>query len=386
MTSRHPSTEADIRVLSDLRAGSRRIGVRAIRALTRACDRAKLLDHALHARDSLLDAAASVARDDAGTPSLREKAAEFVLHLRGRKTATRSVSDVVDQIAEAAAATRYRSGRVMDYLASWLFIAGEEFISGLSDRPIAVDLETAHLQAWSRFRFNLLEILEAGGERLRAGRRFRVSEVYLARLRLIRARNLERDRAAAWQEGDPGTRGDGPDYISSMVADLFALCLTERQQALIVAKIPAGGLPARSGFDEHDHRRLWAPLRAVRTDQAYERWPRLIEELGLSDREALREYADGMIAHLTRVWEWFFPDRKPFGILRATLHELESSRTRGAEESPGEDGGSGADEKVDSLFRRYGETLSFIARLASEDAASAGYAADDEEAPATGVF
>lgn len=381
MISRHLSTEADIRNLSELRSGSRRIGERTLRAVTRTCDGDTLLRHAKASLDQLTQEVSAIARDDDGATRPREKAAEFVVHLRTHSRHPRSVADIVDQVAEAAASARYRSGRVMDFLSSWLFVAGEQFIASLSDPRCALELEVTHLDTWCRFRSLILEVLEAGAERLLEGRRFRLAETYLARLRLVRARNGQRARgdAGASAPAFDAVGGEvGPDYVSAMVVDLFALSLSDRQQALVVAQIPGPQARRAVGFAEHDHRRLWAPLRATRTDQAFEKWPRLREELGLSQRQAVLEFSTGLMTHLRRTWEWFFPDRNPFGILRAALHVLESAAHEEVEEIREE-------EFIASLFRRYSETLSFIVRLATEDAASATLP-DDEEAEATGAL
>lgn len=387
MTSRHPSTEADIRTLSELRSGSRLIGVRTLRAVARSASDESLLSHCQWALNELLDEIGAIARDDAGAPERREKAAEFIVLVRSQISDAKSVSDIVDLTAEAAATIRYRSGRIIDFLASWLFVAGEQFIASLEDPRTALDLEVTHLDTWSRFRSLMLEVIEAGAERLAAGRRFRFAETYLARLRLVRARNDQRARRAesALASTDSpaesaGTIGgdDGPDYVSAMVVDMFMLSLSDQQQTLVVSQIP--GPQARrseTGFADHDYRRLWAPLRATRTDQAFEKWPRLREELGISQRQATLEYTSGLATHLRRTWEWFFPDRNPFGILRSTISSLGAAADRDVEEIQEE-------SFIASLFRQYSETLSFIVRLATEDAASA--ILHDEEAPATGAI
>lgn len=383
MTSRHPSTEADIRTLSELRSGSRLIGVRTLRAVARSSTHESLLGHCQWSLNELLNEIGAIARDDGGTPDRREKAAEFIVLVRTQASNARSVSDIVDLTAEAAASIRYRSGRIIDFLASWVFVAGEQFIATLEDPRTALDLEVTHLDTWSRFRSLMLEVIEAGAERLHEGRRFRFAETYLARLRVVRARNEQRSRRLeasliANRSDDLIGGGSGPDYVSAMVVDMFMLGLTDQQQALVVSQIP--GPQARRGapgFADHDYRRLWAPLRATRTDQAFQKWPRLREGLGISQRQATLDYTSGLATHLRRTWEWFFPDRNPFGILRSTLGSLGAAADQDVEETREE-------EFIASLFRQYSETLSFIVRLATEDAASA--ILHDDEAQATGAL
>lgn len=385
MISRHPYKEADISSLSDLRSGSRLVGVRLMREIVRCCDPAQLVAMAAHSVDRLVDEVSAVARDDAGPSGRREKAAEFIIHLRPRHAPTKSLIAQIDRVAEAAAQARYRSGRIVDFLSVWLFITGEQFIASLADHAVMLELEIDHPQIWNRHRLNILETLEAGSQRLAEGRRFRLAEEYLARIRLVRARNEERYRSDVDLLSPPagfnavGAEA-GPDYVAAMIVDIFALSLSEKQQTLIVAQIPgagAHGSRVRNGFAAHDHRRLWAPIRAVRTNQAFEKWSKLRQELGISRRQAIQEFSSGLTIHLRRTWEWFFPHRNPFGILRATLLHLEVAPRQEIEEDR-------EDEFIDQLFRRYSETLSFIARLATEDLESP--VVDGDEATAGGVL
>lgn len=377
MISQHPYRAADTDSLSDLRSGSRLIGVRLIRDIVRTSDPVLLVKQARHAMEHLLDEISAVARDDSGPEGLREKAAEFIVFVRARQSQPRSVQQIVNRVAEAAARARYRSSRIVDFLSIWLFAVGEQFIAAESDPKTVIELELAHLDIWSQVRANILEVLEAGTERMKAGRRFRLAEVHLARFRLVRARNEERARgltdARSPRDRFPIAREvEEADYVGAMIVDLFALSLGDIQQRLIVSQIPnKTGLTGRAGFGPDDHRRLWGPIRAVRTDQAYERWTRLRKELALHERQAVTELVRGMIHHLERTWTWFFPDRSPFGLLRATLRELESAI--------GEETSSTAEEEtIDRLFQLYGETLSYIKRLATEDTESDGMSFENQ--------
>ncbi|MBI4881485.1 MAG: hypothetical protein HY812_17755 [Planctomycetes bacterium] len=356
--------------MSDLRSGSRLIGVKLLRGIVRSSAPAALLAQARRAIQDLIDDVAAVARDDSGPEGHREKAAEFIVHLRARKSGPKSLAEIVNRVAEAAARARYRSGRVVDFLSTWLFVIGEQFIAGVSERSALVELELIHPSVWGAARAGILESLEAGAERLRAGRCFRLAEIYLARFRLMRARRDERERGrCASLEARAGCEDSAaperPDYVASLVADLFALSLTDVQQRLIVARIPGPGTSAdQAGFSAEEHRRLWAPLRAVRTDQAYEHWEKLRREPALQERQAAQEFFAGLATHLRRTWGWFFPDRTPFGVLRAALNELDAAIREDATPEPEE-------EAVERLFQRYRETLLFIVRLATEDSESA---------------
>ncbi len=366
MISRHPYKAADTDSLSDLRSGGRLIGVKLLRDIVRSSAPAALLAQARRAVAELIDDVAAVARDDSGPQGYREKAAEFIVQLRARRSAPKSLAEIVNRVAEAAARARYRSGRVVDFLSTWLFLIGEQFIAGVAERATVIELELVHPSLWSAARAGILESLEAGAERLRAGRCFRLAEVYLARFRLMRARRDERERGrgaalAARADAEETASADRPDYVAALVADLFALSLTDVQQRLIVARIPGPGTSAdQPGFGAEEHRRLWAPLRAVRTDQAYEHWEKLRREPALQERQAAQEFFAGLATHLRRTWSWFFPDRTPFGMLRATLNELDAAIREEPTAEPEE-------EAVERLFLRYRETLLFIVRLATED-------------------
>ena len=249
-----------------------------LRELVRTSDRGVLLAQARRQLDRLADDISSIARDDHDSGGAREKAAEFVVYLRARQGNNRTLTELIDRVAEATAKARYRSGRIVDYLLTWLFIEGEQFITSLSDTSMRLDLEVAHPTIWNRFRFNILEVLEAGAQRMAEGRRFRLCEQYQARFRLVRARNDERFRGDELDEPSPAdAKGEAPDFVAAMVVDLFALSLTEIQQNLIVAQIPSAS-GGRVGLDASDMRRLWAPLRAARIEQGYENWARLRHE------------------------------------------------------------------------------------------------------------
>lgn len=345
------------------------------RDLVRSTDGAHLLAQARRSFDELADEVGSVARDDAGPAGAREKAAEFIVHLRARPPHVKGIATLIDRAAEAAARARYRSSRVLDFVSFWLFVIGEQFIGNVSDAATLVDLELAHPELWNRTRANLLETLEGGAERMKTGRRFRLAETYLARLRLMRARGDERMRGSVsptLSAMEQAVEPDSTDYVAAMAVDLFALSLSALQQRLVIAQIPsAHGVRGRSGLSEEYHR-LWARLRAVRTDQAFERWERLCEELGLDERKAHAELCMGMQNHLRKTWDWFFPGRLPFGILAAVLRRLESVHH--------EDGEGKADEETaEKLFRRYSETLSFIVRLATEDTQSTTLDFEDDD-------
>jgi hypothetical protein len=354
--------------------------VTLLRELTRSGERAELVEQSRHALAELCDAVAAVARDDSGPAGPREKAAEFLIHLRARGRQAKDLAQVIDRVAEAAAGTRYRSVAVLDFLAVWLFIACEEFIAKVPDARARLDHEVEHPAIWKRFRAQLLEMLEAMAERLRGGRRVRLAEAYLARFRLLRARNEERARAAdSVSDGavDPSGRA-APDYVIAMVVDLFALSLGELQQALVVAQIPPPQACATAGITPQEHHRLWQPLRAVRTVQGFERWTRLCQELGLTPRAAVAQLSSGLATHLQRVWEWFFPGRSPYGLVRSTLAQLEGAALDEGAAEPAED-------LVARLFRRYAETLSFVVKLATEDSESAALTLDRED-PTEGVI
>lgn len=364
MISRRQSWEADTDTLSDLRSGSRLIGVRLLRDVVRAGDPMQLLGQGKSALAELIEEISATARDDSAAGTSREKAAEFLIQLRSRQNGIHSLSALVDKVACAAAIARYRSGRVLDFLAVWLFIAGEQFIAQVDEPKTVVDLEAAHPEIWQRFRSNILETLEAGHERLKDGRRFRLAETYLARFRLVRAKNERRFRDlagfvaaanGAWE------KHDGPDYVASMVLDLFVLSLSEKQQTLIVSRLQAAApARARSSVEKADYQRLFAPLRAVRPDQGFERFEKVIASLQLPRQRAVADFVGGLLAHLKRTWDWFFPDRRPFGVLRRSLQQLEAS----AREHPSAEA---LEEFVDRAFGRYAESLAYVVRLATED-------------------
>lgn len=373
MISQYRFKVPDTESLSDLRTGGRQLGVRLVRDLVRGSDDSALLERARDGVRELLDEVASIARDDATLEEQRGKAAEFIVHLRGRERSARALSDVVNGVAEAAARARYRSGRIVDFVSFWLFVLGESFIRGVGDDAARLELESEHPQAWNRFRGELLELLEAGSERLNGGRRFRLAEGYLARFRLVRARFDEQLRIDARTAPSAASAADvrTPDYVATMVVDLFALSLSDLQQRLVIAQIPnATSAKDRKGFSADEQRRLWTPLRAVRPDQAFTRWPRLVKEAGVTERLAVQEFCRGLAAHLQRGWNWFFPDRRPFGTLRTALlafeHAVQEGRT--------------GESVVRDLFDLYASTLSFIARLATEDAESSAFQFDGEEA------
>ena len=334
-----------------------------MRDVVRASDRAALLTRAQRALDEMIDAVSAVARDDADNGSRREKAAEFMIHLRSKSTPAKSIREIVNRVAEAAAKARYRSGRIVDFLSTWLFVVGEQFIDDVKDPFTAIELELAHPAVWGQVRTNILETLEAGAERMKTGRRFRLAEHHLARFRLVRARNDEKSRATT-APCDAAESADAPDYVASMIVDMFALSLSDLQQRLLVSQIP-NAADDRAAFDgrRDEYNRLWIPLRAVRTDQAFSRWKKLRTELDLAERQALLEMIGGMTTHLRRSWSWFFPDRLPFGPVRATLDELEEARRDELSTEREE-------ETIERLFGRYREALSFLARLATEDCES----------------
>ncbi len=372
MINPRPSKEADIKTLSALRYGSPPIGVMLLRELVRNSDRGQLLDQAHHSLSELADQLSAVARDDSGIQTRREKAAEFLVHLRARGAKAQTLAQLIDRVAEAAAEAQYRSGAVLDFLATWLFIAGEEFIATVTDPRVTIELEYEHPTLWTRFRANLLEFLEASAQRLRAGRRVRIAEGYLARFRLMRMRGEERSRADQ-ALADESTNGRStPDYVVSMVVDLFVLSLSELQQTLVVSQIPPPQATQSYGICLHDHHRLWQPLRAVRTQQGFERWSRLCQELSFSPREALAQFSSALATHLQRTWGWFFPGHSPYGLVRAALLQIESANV---EDASIED----ADEIASRLFRRYAETLSFVVKLATEDNESSVLSLDRED-------
>ena len=350
-----------------------------MREIVRSCDANKLTELAKDNLERLVDEISSVARDDAGSSGRREKAAEFLIHVRSHQSACRNIGALIDQVAESAASARYRSGRIIDFVSTWLFIAGEQYVATIDDHSAMLEMEIDHPHFWNRFRLNILETLEAGSQRLAEGRRFRLAEEYLARMRHMRTKTEERLRSDQ-DLVSPESRYDavgaeaGPDYVATMIVDIFALSLTERQQTLVVAQIPDqdAGVSGR-GFAAHDDRRLWGPIRAVRSDQGREQWTKLRQELGVSRRQAIQELASGLTVHLKRTWEWFFPHRHPFGMLRATLVDLENSSRQEVKEEQ-------EDAFVGELFKSYSETLSFIARLATDDLESTVQLAGDETA------
>lgn len=374
MINLRPSKAADIKTLSALRYGSPPIGVMLLRELVRNAERGQLLEQARHGLQALSDQVSAIARDDSTDSGRREKAADFLIHLRARAGGAKSLAQVIDRVAEAAAEARCRSGSILDYLSTWLFIAGEEFIASVSDARCAIDLEFAHPTVWTRFRGSLLEHLEAGAQRLQSGRRFRLAESYLAKFRLMRARGGERDRfeASPPDSTDQAFAKSTPDYVITMVVDLFVLGLSDVQQTLIVSQIPPPQATQNYGICLHDHHRLWQPLRGVRTQQGFERWSKLCQELTLSPRASITQFASGLGAHLQSTWNWFFPGRSPYGLVRAALLQIENAATD--EVSADE-----ADDLAARLFRRYAETLSFVVKLATEDSESSVIDLDRED-------
>jgi hypothetical protein len=375
MTSLRLSKAADINTLSQLRVGSAQVGSPLLRELVRSADRHELLEQIRVAVARLADNVANVARDDSGDAAPREKAAEFLIHLRSRGNHAKDLAQVIDRVAEAAAAARYRSGAVLDFLAVWLFLAGEEFIAQVDDSRTRLELEVAHSTIWNRFRSQLLEILEATAERLRGGRRARVAETYLARFRLVRARNEERirsDDALPTVRHRPGRSPAEPDYVVAMVVDLFALALDELGQDLVVSLIPPPQAAGAAGITAQEHHRLWQPLRAVRIQQGYEHFARLCQAQGLAPRAALTKLASALETHLKKTFEWFFPGRNPYGLVRGTLAFIEAA-------GRDEQANGTAEETAAALFRRYAETMSFMVKLATEDSESATHALERED-------
>lgn len=362
MINLRPSKAAGIKTLSALRYGSPPTGVMLLRELVRNSERGQLLEQVRHSLDALVDSISAVVRDDSTDDGRREKAAEFLIHLRARSGFAKSLAQCIDRVAEAAAEARYRSGSILDFLSTWLFVAGEEFIASTTDPSCAIELECAHPAIWTRFRGSLLEHLEAGSQRLQNGRRFRLAESYLAKFRLIRARGGERERidASLLANDDREAGRSTPDYVIAMVVDLFVLGLDELQQTLVVSQIPPPQATHSYGICLQDHHRLWQPLRAVRTQQGFERWGKLCQEHGLAARAALTQFTSALSAHLRLAWNWFFPGRSPYGLVRAALLQIENS---GGEDLAADD----ADELTSRLFRRYAETLSFVVKLATED-------------------
>ncbi len=133
MISQYRFKVPDTESLSDLRTGGRQLGVRLVRDLVRGSADPALLDRARDGVRELLDEVAAIARDDATLEEQRGKAAEFIVHLRGRERTARALGDVVNGVAEAAARARYRSGRIVDFVSFWLFVLGESFIRGVGD-------------------------------------------------------------------------------------------------------------------------------------------------------------------------------------------------------------------------------------------------------------
>ena len=365
MTSPYPFRAADISNLSELRSGGGLVGIRLLRDIVRSSPPSVLQRQAKQAVDRLVDEVSGVARNDRGPEGPREKAAEFIILLRAGLARARTISALVNCVAESAARARYRSGRVVDFLSTWLFICGEQFIAGLDDRSALLELEAAHPRLWNQARARILETLEVGSGRLSAGRRFRMAETYLTRFRLVRARNDERERtlsggAGAWSaQRSPGE----PDLVAAIVIDLFALSLSDLQQRLIVSQIPGPGSEFAPGQDDREYVRLWAPLRAVRTDQAFEHWPKVLAELPLHEHRAEQEFLNGLATHLRRTWNWFLPERAPFGQLRTALRKIEAAGMEIATAETDE-------QRVERVFRTYANTLSFIVRLATEDSES----------------
>ena len=375
MTSQYPFRAADIDNLSELRSGGGLVGDRLLRDIVRSSQHAALEKQAQHAVERLIDEVSGVARNDRGPAGPREKAAEFIILLRAGLGRVHTITGLLNSVAEAAARARYRSGRIIDFLSTWLFICGEQFIFGLKDRAASLELEAAHAEIWNQARAKLLETLEAGSERLRAGRRFRIAEAYLARFRLVRARNDERERACSGSSCDWIATGSAqePDFVASIVVDLFVLSLSDLQQRLIASQIPCkSGSTTRAAFEDQDHARLWAPIRAVRTDQAFEHWPKVLKALPLQEHRAEQEFLNGLATHLRRTWNWFFPDRTPFGQLRSTLRQIDAA---GLEIATAENDQT----RIERIFDAYAGTLSFIARLATEDSRSKALLLEDED-------
>ncbi len=387
MISPYPFRAADTDSLSGLRTGCRSIGARMMRQIVRAGGPKLVLERAKDARDELIDDVAAVARDDASPTSPREKAAEFIVQLRARQSAPRSVVELVDRVGEAAARARYRGAPIVDFLSTWLYVTGEQFIAGIEHPLTAVELESVHEEVWSRFRASLLEVLEAGCERIAQGRRFRIAEIYLARFRVVRARNEEQRRGVHLAIGENGALlddvtaiGDDHDFVAAVAVDLFALSLTDTGQRLLLAQLPGPSLArGRPGFDGDLQRRLWTPLRAIKNDQAFERWPKLVKGLGLTDRQAFHELLHAIATHLQHTWEWFFPEQRPFGTVRAELKRLETAMRAELPETI-------AQEAVDRHIQAWTETLAFMVRLASEDAEHAMSTLKHDEDDAPGVF
>ncbi len=387
MISPYPFRAADTDSLSSLRTGGRCIGARLMRQIARAGGPKLMLERAKDALHELIEDVAAVARDDASPATPREKAAEFIVNLGARQVAPRSVVEVVDRVGEAAARARYRGAPIVDFLSTWLYVAGEQFIGSVEHALTAAELESVHDEVWSRFRASLLEVLEAGAERLTQGRRFRVAEIYLARFRAVRARNEEQRRAPGLAIGetnaltdDVAAIGDEHDFVAAVAVDLFALSLGDVEQRLIVGQIPGPSLArGKPGFDGDLQRRLWSPLRAIKNDQSFERWPKLVKGLGLSDRQAFGTLLHAIATHLQKTWEWFFPEQRPFGTVRAELKRLETAMRAELPEAI-------AQEVVDRHIQSWTETLSFMVRLAGEDAehALSSLKLDEDDGP--GVF
>jgi hypothetical protein len=161
------------------------------------------------------------------------------------------------------------------------------------------------------------------------------------------------------------------DYVITMVVDLFVLSLSDLQQSLVVSQIPPPQATSNYGICLHDHHRLWQPLRGVRTQQGFEHWTKLCQELVLTPRAAFSQYCAALASHLRRTWEWFFPGRSPYGLVRAALVQIEGTAN--------DELSNDLDEIVAKLFRRYAETLSFVVKLATEDSESSVLALDRED-------
>jgi len=375
MTSPYPFRAADISNLSELRSGGGLVGIRLLRDVVRSSQQDALESQLQRAVQRLIDEVSGVIRNDRGPAGPREKAAEFIILLRAGLTTKQTMAGLINSVAEAAARARYRSGRIIDFLSNWLFICGEQFICGIEDRKASLELEASHAEIWNQTRGKLLETLEAGSERLRAGRRFRIVEAYLARFRLVRARSSHSARADSKSSRDWIATGHAqePDFVASIVVDLFALSLSDLQQRLITSQIPGpSGSGTRVGFEDRNYARLWAPLRSARSSQAFENWPKVLKSLPLHEHRVEQEYLNGLATHLRRTWNWFFPDRAPFGQLRATLRQIDAA---GLEVATAENDQA----RIERIFDAYASTLAFIVRLATEDSESKSLLLEDED-------
>lgn len=377
MTSPLRYRAADTDRLSELRSDRWPPGARLLRRIVRSAPPERIDTQARRAFGELLGRVEALARDDGLADGWRGKAAEFLVRLADRTP--RDVAEAVDLAAEAAAASRLRSGALVDFLSVWCFVLGERHVAGMPDPDVRLPLEEAHLRLWGRFRRGLFEVLEAGRERLRAGRRFRLSETYLARFRLMRAR-LEAAPAAG--TSGPSASGEHSSeavvYGAQIVADLFVLSLGPVRRRLVVSQLPTPTTARRRGSEDGVLARLVAQLRSVCPEQPRLRWRRIGEAFDFSPEQAEAEFVGALAAHLRRCWTWLFPSQPPFGAVREALDALDEARLERL--SP-----AGAERRTARLLALYLEALAFLLHLLNEDLGCDSLRLD-EETEGGGVF